>query len=740
MRRNLHLRIRPCWSAWLLGAGLLLGAASVPAAEHPRLVLTAPDVETIRASLPSSPSFVEAIARMRADMDNYFAALPDVPVPKDAGGGYTHERHKKNGMAIFNSGTLYQLTGERKYANHARDLLLAYARLYPTLGEHPRKKEQTPGRMFWQSLNESVWLVYAIQGYDAIVESLTARDRAAIEQGLLRPLADFLSVESPQVFQKIHNHGTWAVAAVGMTGYVLGDENYVQQALYGLDKGGEAGFLKQIDLLFSPDGYYNEGPYYLRYALMPFVLFARSIEANDPELGIFRYRDSVLLKAVHTCMDTSYAGLFFPINDAIKDKGLDTVELRYGVAIAYSLTGDDTLLSIAQEQKTYVLTGDGFRLAQAIDRGRAKPYGFKSVFLRDGSAGDKGALVVLRDGSAAGHQALVFKATAQGMGHGHFDKLNWLYYDNGTEIVSDYGAARFLNVEQKFGGHYLPENASWAKQTVAHNTLVVDERSHFDGKLSVAERFHPKPMVYEVNERVHIVGAIMKNAYDGVSFSRTLALLRGVVPVRPIVIDVLNVGSTSPHQYDLPLHFKGHVIDVSAPMKSKTRKLEPLGDGNGYQHLWLRAKSTVGPGESLSMTWINGNRFYTYTTLAQGKLDVMLTELGANDPNFNLRSQQALILRAKNARSYSFVSVLEAHGEYSGSEEYTLQSAGSVSVLQRYSNNGADLIRIVTRDGNERLLGLSYNPRPEQEHQVSIGDRDFRWKGYYKLFEPAGGS
>ena len=45
-----------------------------------------------------------------------------------------------------------------------------------------------------------------------------------------------------------------------MTGYVLNDKNFVDQALYGLDKSGNAGFLKQLDNLFSPDGYYEEGP------------------------------------------------------------------------------------------------------------------------------------------------------------------------------------------------------------------------------------------------------------------------------------------------------------------------------------------------------------------------------------------------------------------------------------------------------------------------------------------------
>src|SRR5258708_19581753 len=45
----------------------------------------------------------------------------------------------------------------------------------------------------------------------------------------------------------------------------------------------------------------------------------------------------------------------------------------------------------------------------------------------------------------------------------------------GREIISDYGSARFLNVEQKFGGRYLPENKSFAKQTRSEERRVGKE-------------------------------------------------------------------------------------------------------------------------------------------------------------------------------------------------------------------------------------------------------------------------
>ncbi|MCY4255447.1 MAG: alginate lyase family protein [Gammaproteobacteria bacterium] len=707
-------------------------------ASHPRLLLTAGDVANITATMHESPGFMRSLARTRTRVDRYFASDPDVPAPMDAGGGYSHEQHKRNGIAIREAGIVYQLTGDRRYAGHARSLLLAYAELYPGLGEHPMKKEQAPGRLFWQSLNESVWLVNAIQGYDAMVGTLSGNEKSAIEEGLLRPMADFLSVESPQTFDRIHNHGTWAAAAVGMTGYTLDDSSYVEMALYGLNGDGKAGFIRQLDLLLSPDGYYAEGPYYQRYALMPLVVFARSIHNNDPERKIFEYRDGLLLKAIYACIELSYGGLFFPINDAVRGKGLDTVELRHGVAIAYAMTGDPKLLSVARMQKSFVLTSDGFKAAMAADHGKAEPYEHRSMLLRDGPSGEQGGLAILRNGAGPGHQALVFKATAQGMGHGHFDKLHWIFYDNGNEIVADYGAARFLNIERKNGGRYLPENESWAKQTVAHNTLVVDGESHFGARLAVGERFHPDVLYFGSDKGVHVAAASMDGAYEDVSFSRTLVLADGVLADGLVVVDVLDVTGSGARQYDLPVHFKGQVIATTPPLRAKTEELLPLGSANGYQHLWLRAETEVAADELFSMTWLAENRFYTYSIQVEEPLQVLFAELGANDPQINLRREQAVILRMRSTGDSTFVSTLEVHGEYDAAEESTIGSEGSITAIEHFSGGDGALVKIANRRSGERYLALSNQPGHDLEHAITIAGREFEWSGFYGLFDRNG--
>lgn len=718
----------------LLLAVVITQACGAQNEVHPKLTVTQKDIATITAQLGQVPNAQLALDELIKKVDAVISQPMDVPIPKDAGGGYTHEQHKRNYQSLYDAGLLFQITGSPAYLDFAKSMLLAYAELYPTLGTHPKRKEQTPGKLFWQSLNESVWLVHTIQAYDMVVASLSEQDRQAIEDNLLRPVAHYLSAGQPQTFNKIHNHGTWAAAAVGMTGYVLRDESLVKQALYGLDMSGEAGFLKQIEQLFSPDGYYAEGPYYQRYALMPFVLFAKAIQVNQPELKIFEYRDRALLKAVSTVVQLSYNKLFFGINDAIKDKGLDTYELVHGIAIAYEITGDPTLLAIAREQNQTLLTGYGFAVASALAKNLEQPFQFKSMQLRDGQNGDQGALAIFRNGIEHGHQALVMKNTSQGLGHGHFDKLHWLYFDNGHEIISDYGAARFLNIEAKYGGHYLPENNAWAKQTIAHNTVVVDQQSHFNGDWRVSQKSAPDVLFFDVADDMKISSASIADAYEGTTMRRTMAMVKLDSLEHPLVIDVFKLKSKDAHQYDLPLHYQGHIISHTIALKGNVKSVKPLAENNGYQYLWDRGRGALGKSMS-QVTWLNEGRFYTYSVLGGKKQQMIFAQLGANDPNFNLRSESSLIHRVESAQDHTFVAVLETHGEYNGTAEYTNNAKSSVVSLAANTTDELDLVTIELTDGVSYSLAIAYDGEQGSPHKITHNGQTLEWFGHHALIK-----
>lgn len=712
-------------------------AADAPPAANAdsRVVDTAPalvstdDWQRMAERSPRSPLFAAEQARAVALVRKAMDAGIDVPVPKDPGGGFTHEQHKRNYKAIEAAGTLYRLTGDRRYAEFARDMLLQYARLYPALGPHPAGRGEGAGRLFWQTLNDSVWLVYAVQGYDAIRDTLNEADRRTIDEQVFMRMARFLSDETPKNFDQIHNHATWAAAAVGMTGYVLRDRALVDKALFGLNRDGKFGFLRQIDLLFSPDGYYEEGPYYQRYALEPFLRFAAAIQHSEPQRKIFERRDGVLLKAVNALVQSSYAGYFFPINDAMPDKGLDTGELVAGIAITYAQTHDDRLLSIAQQQKRTVLSPEGLAVSDALQAGKAKPFDFRPTLLRDGPDGDRGALAILRMNGADG-QALVMKNTMQGMGHGHFDKLNWLFYDNGQAVVTDYGAARFLNVEAKSGGVYLLENSSWAKQTVAHNTLVVDGQSQFDGDWHEAEKHWPTQLLFDVGDQTQISSARMADAYAGVTFTRTLALATHPDLPLPVAIDLLRVHGAKPARFELPLHFNGQIMTVGFDTEHSLAERPVLGDANGYQHLWVDAKSK--PARAVrTLSWLLDGRFYTYRFGSSAPSSALLVESGANDPEFNLRREPALIRRIDGTTDATFFAVLEPHGRYDGTAE-TVEGADSrIRDIEHLRGDDADVVVLTLATGHRLAIGIADDPAPGREHLVTIEGRELRWTGGY---------
>lgn len=711
---------------FLAGSAALAWAAALPAVP----VHAAGSVSTAQAEAQTTapaPLFAEETARAERFVADMMAGGIDVPVPVDVGGGATHEQHKRNYRALAAAGELYRITGKARYRDYVRDMLLEYAALYPRIGPHPARSNQQYGRLFWQNLNDAVWLVNAIQGYEPVRGALGAADRARIDT-LFRQMADFMSVESGKTFNRIHNHATWSTAGVGMTGYVLGDRDLVDRALLGSAKDGKTGFLRQIDLLLSPDGYYAEGPYYQRYALWPFVVFAEAIDRHDPAQRIFERRDGVLLKAVTTAIHLTYDGRFLSFNDAIRDKSLNTEELYQGVAIAYARTRDPALLGIAKRQGRVAFSPAGERVARDLAAGLARPFPFGSLLLRDGADGTMGALALIRRGNADTGQALVVKNTSLGMGHGHFDKLSWQFYDNGAQIVTDYGAARFLNIPAKDGGKYLEENETWAKQTIAHNTLVVDERSHFGASEEEGERHAPRQLHFADSPEFSVSIADIDSAYPGVAMKRTLASVTIEGLERPVVVDLLRVTSDRARQFDLPLHYNSHLIEIGPKLSQNLAERPVLGREFGYQHVWVDATATPDPAQGF-VTWQTGDRFYTWRWVPQPGAQLILAESGANDPNFNLRREPFLIQRLTGKSEAVFAGVLESHGRYDGAAEQVVASTSQLRSVRAEALPGYDLMVIETLKGARVAIVIAQDTAAARSHSVTLEGQRLEWTG-----------
>ena len=571
--------------------------------------------------------------------------------------------------------------------------------------------------------------------FDMVRNALTPADIDTIEKGAFKPEVDYITKDLQRWFDLIHNHGVWACAGVGIVGLATNNKEYVDMALYGTAKNGNSGFLAQMDKLFAPDGYYTEGPYYVRYAILPFYLFANALHHARPELKIFEHRNRILQKALLAGLQqTNLDGKFFPLNDAIKEKDYTTNEMVTAMGIAWEVYGrNDAFLPVAKKQNRVSLSKGGVGIAAAVASGNIPEYyPYTSVEYTDGVNGNEGGLTMLRQGKGSELSTLIFKYTSHGLSHGHFDRLNMVLFDKGNEILSDYGSARFVNVEQKYGGRYLPENDAYASQTIAHNTIVVDEASHFNANEKTSEQYYPSKLYSSLSSSIQVVSAKETNAYKNVQLLRTLYFLQ-LKDGRKIVVDIFNAFSGEAHQFDLPFHYNGQLIGTSFRYKAFTGMQEPLGKSDGYQFLWKEAEASA-LDTTVQLTFLNGQSYYTISSLVQDSAQLIFTRLGANDPNFNLRREPCWIIR-KRGNGQVFVNVIEMHGRFDPVLESSSNSYPSVKKIKLIRNDEQYSVALVFT-GNEQLLFAQCNNNFNTGTRHSLnhpGLPAIEWTGPYKI-------
>ncbi|WP_445956878.1 heparinase II/III domain-containing protein [Yeosuana sp.] len=724
--------------------------------EHPSLILTKGGVEKIKAQLGTVPLFDETLAKVKAEVDAEILNGIEVPIPKDYSGGYTHERHKKNFLILQKAGVLYQILDDEKYAKYVKDMLLEYAKIYPTLPIHPQTRSYARGKLFWQSLNDSNWLVYVSQAYDCVYNYLTEKEHNLLEKDLFRPFAKYISVDNPKFFNRVHNHATWGNAAVGMIALVMDDDKLLETALHGLKKdnidpnekdddgafikkkGQKVGFLANLEEPFSPDGYFTEGPYYQRYAMYPFLVFSEALQNVKPELKILEYKDAVLLKSINTLLNLTDAdGNFFPLNDGQKGMSYYSRELVSAVDIGYYFGGKQTdLLSIAKDQGEVLLDDTGLSVAMGIRDGLETPFVKKSINLSDGKNGDEGGVAILRAEGSKEELTLVLKYTAQGSSHGHYDKLSFSYYEGGNEVIQDYGMARFVNIQQKGGGNYLKENTTWAKQTIAHNTINQNETSDFNGNFEIGNLNHSDKYLFDVsNPNIQVISATEVNAYPGTELHRTMALIKAANFENPYLLDIYKINSKTENQYDLPYYYLGQLMSTNFKY-TKPDELKPLGTKSGYQHLWVEGEGKSDSGLA-KISWFNKERFYSLTSVVSNKDDLIFTRIGAHDPDFNLRNDPGFMIRKKNSKDSYFVSLLESHGHYDPVNEIATNAFSNIKNLNIVFNNDDYIaISIKTENGNTSMFLFSFNDNSKtSKHQIKIEDKTYDWIGVYQLTE-----
>jgi len=208
------------------------------------------------------------------------------------------------------------------------------------------------------------------------------------------------------------------------------------------------------------------------------------------------------------------------------------------------------------------------------------------------------------------------------------------------------------------------------------------------------------------------MSARLHDYYPGVSMQRTVLMLDLPEFEQPLLVDVFRLTSQQRHQYDYCLHHLGQFVRSDSPLRVADI-LKPLGNGNGYQHLWDCARADIPPAQSLLFSWLDGHSYTSLVSALPLGGELIVARSGANDPHFNLRNEPALLLRQQGADAL-FASVVESHGYFDEATETSRDARGhvvSMDVLAHNDTQTALLIHCV--DGRALQVVINNHDQPE---------------------------
>ncbi len=448
---------------------------------------------------------------------------------------YISSRHGRwlHGLEIL--GWAHTLAPKPAYPARAREILLEYASFYSDLEPHDvhNKKGKSKARLYAQTLDEAVTLCRVAVGYDLLHNApcFSEADHKAIEEGLLRPMVATIQAN----LSGISNWQSWHNGAVGCVGFVLRDAELVDWAINGTN-----GFLFQMKHSVMASGmWYEESPSYHWYALVSHVYLMEAAARAGADL--------YAIPVVKGLFDAPLRQLFpdgtFP---AMHDSDRSSIHgQRRFYEISYARYQDPAYLALLGPRDSDWALFWGGEVDETALGG--------SVELATSNSLSEG-LAILRDG--AGETALFLDYGPGMSGHVQPAKLNIVLYAHGQERLVDPGRLSYGN----------PLHGGWYRQTVAHNTVVVNGASQ--------KRSPGELVAFEDNEDYALVRAVSKKAYDGVILDRTVLLRENAI------VDVVQCRAEEAVVFDLPLHFQGDLGDLGP-----TQECAPLGESNGYQYL-----------------------------------------------------------------------------------------------------------------------------------------------------------
>jgi len=516
--------------------------------------------------------------------------------------------HNKLGRNARDYGLAYALTGRLEFAKRAREILVGYADRYAGYEMHDIRGPSTrgsAGKVGPQTLDESCWVIPVAQAYDFVAETMGDDERAHVEQDLLRAAVATIQRNNAGIsnWQSWHNAGIAAVA------YALRDAKLIDAAI-----NGRSGFQFQMENSVTDDGFWYEGAWGYHYYALSAHLQLTEMAARS---GMDLYQNPRYKGLFQVSMQFMAPNRILPaFHDAHLTGGLAGSRFY---EVAYRRWGDPMFAWAVNERRR----GWDSMLYGALDVPKQEQPPQDSVnFTGLGWA-------VLRSGTSRDGMYLALDYGPHGGGHGHPDKLGFSFYALGDFLAHDPGCVAYG----------LPIHGEWYRQTVSHNTVVVDGQSQEQGTGELD--------FYVASPRMGVVSARAAGATDPVQFRR-LALMTG-----ELLLLVDDVSDTAEHQYDWAFHGVGEFASA-LPLAARA---DAPGKDSGYQHI-EGVTAAPAPG-TWQADWVSPKRSLRLTMLTDSATPTEVIAGNAWGPSS--LGKVPMVLARRRAKATRYVAAIHPY-------------------------------------------------------------------------------
>lgn len=712
---------------------------------HPNVYWDQEDIDHYKEMLKTSPDLQKLLAGLKSDLDKRIAQPIDVPPPqkgpdgkwmfpgdyfpatalhggKDAPVFRFKTMCQRDSEAVSDLGTLYALTGDEKYAEYARKLLLAYAHC-SEWGISPIYNVRSEIGMTGALLGEAFIVMRWARGYDLIynLPSWTKEDRAQIHDNLFYPMAltdlypAWPGTDTPWYACHRTNRSFFSCVSVLAAGCATDDQELINAALYGIhptinkgdpDKAGQ----------FPPEKPWTaataDNP---TYGLMTRYFTPDCIRGGmwvEPSLGYSFYALSSMIGAAEILWHHNID--LYRHNDAILKNMLDSP-----ILFTYP---DMTEPGMGSGRRSLF----EYHAATIYEYGYRRYHDPRYLALINGNGDSKPGQSLRLNPSGSCPPSILFDLDAKEVpASGAKPSVNWPLVGPGVlrtpasngrslpqnlVLMSGPSASKSdpdkLNVElfalddilMPSPGHdFIHGNVvpKWYLTTVAQNTLTVDEKTQTYYYSNPRTQAHAEQVVFAPADTMGLQRSWTDSVYSGVTMDRAVFM------TPDYFADIFGVFSKEPHKYDLAWHIRG---DVSSNLKLDSFSFTaPMGDG--YDVLTNLRHAAV-PDQPWSMTFTRDTHLARLQAAAAPDAQVIVGDGGpfhdvvirGNSP---ADPTAPTILERRETASTVYGNVLD----YSGGKEGFVKSVEQEGGLDA----GYALLKVQTAKGTD-LCFAAYRP------------------------------